>query len=84
MLHFYSLYHIKEKCFSLFCSLVTNENIKSWFLYATSNKSFLEFSTAKTSVNNVICLSWRPQILIRNLIATMFLAVSYDYTVSFL
>ena len=28
MLHFYSLYHIKEKCFSLFRCLVTNENIK--------------------------------------------------------
>ena len=56
---------------------------KTWFLYVTSNTGFLEFSIAKTFNQNkeymlilwyswiVICLSWRPEIVIRNPIATM-------------
>ena len=39
--------------FFLFCSLVRIENIKkTWFLYVTSNKGFLKFSTAKTVKQN--------------------------------
>ena len=64
---------------------------KTWFLYVTSSKGFLEFSTAKTTKRNeeyawilwsswiAICLSWRSEIVIRNLIMTMLLSVSYDH-----
>ena len=39
--------------FFLFCSLVRIENMKkTWFLYVTSNKGFLKFSTAKTVKQN--------------------------------
>ena len=77
---------------SLFCSLVRNENIKRPGFYTfTNNKRFFEFSTAKTTKQNkeyvwtwwsfwiVICLSWRLEIVIRNLTVTMFLSVSNDY-----
>ena len=41
---------VQNFCFSkLFCSLVKNENKKTWFQYVTSTKSFLEFSLAKTT-----------------------------------
>ena len=55
------------------------------FLCATSNKGFLEFSTTKTTKQNkeyvwilwsswiVICLSWRSEIVKKNLIAVVFL-----------
>ena len=55
ILHFYTSCHIKEKCvkfllFESFLILVTNET--TWFLYVTSNKGFLQFSTAKTTKQN--------------------------------
>ena len=64
---------------------------KIWFLYVTSNKGFFQFSTAKTTKQNkkcvwilwsswtVICLSWRSEIVIRNIIVTMFLSISHEY-----
>ena len=71
-----------------FCFLFGNENIKTRFLYVKNNKSFLEFSTAKTTKNREyvwvlwsswtnICWSWRSEILIT--IVTMFLSISYDH-----
>ena len=48
---------------------------KTWFLYGTSNKGFLKFSSAKTTKQNkeyvwilwsswiVICLNWKSEIL---------------------
>ena len=57
VLYFISILHVIPKknvwnfCFlNLFCSLVRNE--KTWFLYVTSKKGFLEFSTAKTTKQN--------------------------------
>ena len=56
ILHFYTSCHIKEKsaefCFlKLFCSSVKNENTKkNWFLYITSNKSFLEIPQLKQRI----------------------------------
>ena len=49
--------HIKEKCveFILFSFLLFSQLLKykkTWFLYVTSNKGFLEFSTAKTAKQN--------------------------------
>ena len=64
---------------------------KTWFLCVTSSKGFLKFFTAKTTTQGkeymwilwsswiVICLSWRSQIVISNLIVTMFLFVSSDH-----
>ena len=75
----------------LFCSLVKNEYKKIWFLHVTSNKGFLEFSSAKISKQNkeymwilwsswiVICLNRRSELVIRNFTVTMFLSISYDY-----
>ena len=78
----------------LFCPLVRFSEKwkykKTWFLYVTSNKGFLEFSVSKTTKQNkeyvwilssfwlVISLSSRSEINIRNLIVTMFCSVSYD------
>ena len=58
LLHFYTLYHIKEKCvefllFEIFLFFSYKwKNKKTWFLYITSNKGFFEFFTAKTTKQN--------------------------------
>ena len=61
VLYFISIRHVILKkivpnfffFLKLFCSLVKNENTKkTWFLYVTSNKGFLEFSSAKTTKQN--------------------------------
>ena len=55
ILYFYTSCHIKEKCvefllFESFCFLGRTE--KTWFLYVTSIKGFLEFCTDKTNKQN--------------------------------
>ena len=70
--------------FFLFCSLVRNENIKRpGFFMLQSSRGFIEFSSAKIAKQNkehvwilwsswiLICLSWRFDIVIRNLIVTV-------------
>ena len=63
----------------------------TWFLYITSNRGFRKFYTDKITKQNkeyvwvlwsfwiMISLSWRSEIVIRNLIETMFFSISYDY-----
>ena len=57
ILHFYTSYYIKENCVEFFIIIVFFSSSflkykKTWFLYVTSNKSFLEFSTSKTTKQN--------------------------------
>ena len=88
----YSIPHVYGIFLFSFFALQLEITIKqTWFLYVTSNKVFLEFSAAKTTKQNkeyvwifwsswiVICLSWRSDIVKRNLTVTMFLSVSCDY-----
>ena len=88
--HFYTLCHIKGKCAEfLFFGTFLFANLKwkykkTWFLYVTSNKGFLKFSSAKTTTQNKeyvwilwsfwirICLNWRSEIVIRSFIVTVF------------
>ena len=78
--HFYTSCQIKEQCEDFFIIIFFSflflsqkwKCKKTCFLYATSNKDFLEFSTVKTTkqnkkiyVNIVIFLSWRSEIVIR-------------------
>ena len=63
----------------------------TWFLYIISNRGFRKFYTDKITKQNkeyvwvlwsfwiMISLSWRSEIVIRNLIETMFFSISYDY-----
>ena len=88
ILHFYTPFHICMEFF-FFCSSVRNNNKKD--LVSIRNKVFPEFSAAKTTKQNkeyvwlfwsswiVICLSWRSDIVKRNLTVTMFLSVSCAY-----
>ena len=85
ILHFYISCHVKEKCveffffiiFFFFALSLEIKTWKTWFLYTTKNKGFLEFSTAKTicKINDTLNSLW-SQIVIRKLIVTTFLSVS--------
>ena len=98
ILNFYISCHIKEKWVEFFFFIIFFffalfsekwKYKKTWFLYVTSNKGFLEFSTIKITKQNkkyvwklwsswiVICLSWRYSY--KKPCVTMFLSVSYDY-----
>ena len=75
--------------FWLFSSKWKHRN--TWFLNATSNRCFRELSSDTIPKENkeyvwilwsfwtMISLSWRSEIVIRNLIETMFLSISNDY-----
>ena len=56
-IYLYTACHIKEKCveFFFYYFLLFSYKLKykkTWFLYITSNKGFLEFSAAKTTKQN--------------------------------
>ena len=56
-IYLYTACHIKEKCVAFFFYYFLPFSYKlkykkTWFLYITSNKGFLEFSTAKTTKKN--------------------------------
>ena len=82
ILYFISILHVILKksvrnfsFFKLFCSVVRNENIKRPGFYMLQvARNFSNFPQLKQ-----LYLSWRPELVIRNLIVIMLLSVSYDY-----